>query len=295
MKPIKDGIVFRLTHLRNKGLSYKEIARTLSIGVGTSHKYAKNVRVSPAGTLRLKRKLKRKQNLFKHCYAVPKKIKITHKLTLGKVRIIAHCLFDGSVIKGDYVIKYTNASRGLIKQFINDMRGVYGVTPSDIFLNNGKNHPWWEVRFHSKKVVEDLLRYSKSYSTSDDVGLPKGVSRKREFICAFLRAFWEDEGCIDLEGDLTALSKSQRLIDKIGALHRRLRITYSSYKSGVCHVLHVKKTFENYCNFQEMIGFGESIIARGKFIGLKKNTVLSDFISTHRFRKQSNWDNDKYT
>lgn len=101
MKPVEDNVVSRIIHLRCEGASYKEIAENLGISVGTSYKYARNVRVSPAGVLRLKRKLIEKQNLFRHRYAAPKEITITRKLTLSKVRIIAHCLFDGSVVAHD--------------------------------------------------------------------------------------------------------------------------------------------------------------------------------------------------
>lgn len=287
MRQIGGHVITQIVRSRHNGASYKEIAKGLGISVATSHKYAKNVRVPRAGLRKLRRKLIERQKLFELEYAAPNDAIVGQKLTTAKVRIIAHCLFDGSVVKGDYVIKYTNASLELVKQFINDMHSVYGVRPSDIFVNSGKNHPWWEVRFHSKRIVGDLSRYSQTYSTSDDVGLPKGIRGKREFTCAFLRAFWEDEGCISFDGVLTSSSKSRRLAREILVLHNKLGITCSTYKSGVCHVIRIKKTLENYLRFQERIGFGESVITRGKLICLKKSEVLSDFLYTHRFQKQS--------
>lgn len=281
MKPISNKIATQIMRLRHRGASYKEIAKKVCVGVATSYKYAKSVNVSLAGTRRLKQKLKKKQTLFKHSYATPKEIPVIRKLTLSKVRIIAHCLFDGSVTvsNGDYAIKYTNASWKLIKQFMIDMHDVYGLDPAYIELNDGKNHPWWEVKYRSKKAVEDLLRYSPSYSTSDNVRLPKGVARKRGFVRAFLRAFWEDEGCATCDGRLIGTLKSRRLIYDIEQLHRKLRIDCFSKSKSPCYTIYVRREPENFRRFQRELGFGESIVTRGKFIGFKREVVLDYIIA----------------
>jgi len=231
--------------------------------------------VTPAGMKRLQNKQGKGR--------APKEVSITKRLTVEKVRIIAHCLFDGTVVIGDgeYKIKYTNASWGLIEQFMNDMRVVYGIDPVYVGFNKGKNHPWWEVQYCSKKVVEDLLKYSPSYSTSDGVSLPKGVSRRREFILTFLRAFWEDEGSIDHVGRLTTKSKSWRLIYSVRRLHRSLGIHCSIWhdRRSSVYVIYIKKKFENFRRFQEEIGFDKSIVTRGKFVGLRKNVIFNSFLA----------------
>lgn len=283
MKPIGNDVFMRIMQLRYGGASYKEIARMLHTGVATSYKYAKNIEVSPAGVQRLRRKLEKKQNLFKRCYAAIKEIPITRKLTLSKVRIIAHCLFDGSVVvhDGNYRIKYTNASWGLIKQFMGDICDVYGLEPVYVGLNDGKNQPWWEVQFFSKRAVEDLLKYSSSYSTLNNLSLPRGITHSRKFIRAFLRAFWEDEGCIDYAGRLIAKSKSRRLICDIQRLHQELGISCSIWfdsRSNV-YAIYVRKNFENFRRFSEEIGFGSSIITRGRFSGYNKGAILECVLS----------------
>jgi hypothetical protein len=283
MRQLSSDVIAQITKLRYKGASYKEIARKLFVGVGTSHKYTKNVKVSPAGVQRLERKLKKKQNLFKRRYATPKEIPMAHRLTLSKIRIISHCLFDGSVVfhDGNYRIKYTNASWGLIKQFMRDMYNVYGLEPVYVRLNDGKNQPWWEVEFFSKRAVEDLLRYSLSYSTLNDLSLPRGITRNRKFIRAFLRAFWEDEGCIDYAGRLIAKSKSRRLIHDIQMLHQKFGISCSIWFDSRSNVygIYVRKNSENFHRFSEKIGFGSSVITRGRFSGRRKGVILESVLS----------------
>lgn len=276
MKAIDREIVTQIRYLRRNGSSYKEIAKKLSVGVGTSYKYARDVKMTLTGKRRLECRQARGR--------LPKEVSIVRSLTVEKVRIIAHALFDGSVTvdDADYAIKYTNASWGLIRQFIGGMRKIYGMEPRDVRFNKGKNHPWWEVKYRSKRVVEDLLRYSISYSTSNNVGLPKGVARNREFIRAFLRAFWDDEGSISHEGDLIASSKSQQLTHDIKQLHEKLSVDCSVYHKGSYFALRVKRTPDNFLRFQKEIGFGESIVVHGKSIGLKKSAVLANFLAKYR-------------
>ncbi|KXB02478.1 hypothetical protein AKJ44_00385 [candidate division MSBL1 archaeon SCGC-AAA261F17] len=276
MKAISHRLASRVKHLRRNGFSYKEIAEKLPVSVGTSYNYAKDVKVMPAGMKRLK---SRQGN-----GRPPKEVSIVKELTVEKTRIISHCLFDVSVIinNGDYVVKYTNASHGLIRQFVSGMRKIYGMSPGDIRLYQGKNHPWWEVMYRSKRVVEDLLRYSPTYSTSNSVGLPKGIARKRKFIQTFLRAFWDDEGCIAQSGALTLYSNSRRLILDAKQLHEKLGIRCSVYRKKSCFVLRVKGGLENLRRFQRKVGFTESIIVRGKAIGSKKRAVLANFLASYK-------------
>lgn len=277
MKAISHQLTLRIKHLRRKGCSYKEIAKKLPVSVGTSYNYAKDVMVTPAGLKRLKRKQGNGRP--------PKEISIEKDLTVEKVQIISHCLFDGSVIasNGDYMIKYTNASHGLIKQFIDDMRKVYDIESDNIRSYNGKTHPWREITYRSKNVVEDLMRYSSSYSTSEEVGLPKGVDENKKFVQTFLRAFWDDEGSIAQDGALVASSKSQRLIDEIKLLHDDLGVNCTIHRKTPCLTIYVKKNSDNFHRFRKRIGFTESVVTRGKHVGLKKSKVLADFLNTYEY------------
>lgn len=163
---------------------------------------------------------------------------------------------------------------------MNDMYNVYGLKPAYIGLNDGKNQPWWEIIFTSKRAVEDLLRYSPSYSTSNDLSLPKGITCSRKFIRAFLRAFWDDEGCIDHAGRLIAKSKSKRLIYDIQRLHQGLGISCSIWfdSRSMVYAIYVRKNFENFRRFSEEIGFSSSVITRGRFSGYNKGTVLESIL-----------------
>lgn len=59
------------------------------------------------------------------------------------------------------------------------------------------------VEFYSKALCRDILKYSKSFSTSAGIGVPSTIKTAEENIqVAFLRAFWDDEGAICNAGGL---------------------------------------------------------------------------------------------
>ena len=119
---------------------------------------------------------------------------------------------------------HVNNSKGLIKQFIRDMEEVYNVKPS----SHESNGNCQRVKYYSKQIYEDLLKYSKSYSTSNKKCLiPKEIIEgKKIFKIQILRSFWENEGSISAKGRLSADLKSSNVIKQLSQLHDEFGIEH---------------------------------------------------------------------
>ncbi|MEA1905241.1 MAG: hypothetical protein U9M97_05140, partial [Candidatus Hadarchaeota archaeon] len=230
-KKLSHQMVLKIKHLRRSGHSYKEIASELAVGIGTVFKYSRTVSVSERGLIRLRDKIKRNQRRFVEKYARAKSMHIDYE-TFGasKARIIGHCIFDGSVTND--VVTYTNSSYQLVWEFIEDISRVYLLTPTSIYLSKGKRVVKYRAVFCSKKLCEDLLRYTLTYSSkSPKCKVPIEVfSGSRNVKKEFLRSFWEDEGSISLCGLIRAKIKNKLLRDQLIELHKEFHVRCTPYK-----------------------------------------------------------------
>jgi hypothetical protein len=265
--------VLEIQKLRRSGYSYREIATKLKVPLKRAWKYGREIKMSSRG-------LKRYSKI-----RLPRPIKSQRsKLTLRKARIISHLLFDGSVFaikkSYSYIIRYTNKSRKLVNQFINDMKKVYGIDPSS--MENERNV--FKVTFKSKRVYDDLLTYTPTYSSSNETTkipekIMKGTVRKK-LVC--LRAFWDDEGSISSEGEITGDLRSKTMIEQLKELNNELGIKCNFYEyldgGKPMYKLYIFKNRENLERFLKLNLFTDSIVTRGKFKGLKKIDVLRKFL-----------------
>ena len=146
----------RIIKLRRRGYSYSEICKKLKISRRDVTRFSKKVKFSRNG---YKRYIKNVTGIIKE---IPNKSK---RLTLRKVRVIGNLLFDGAVYKNgyNYSIMYINSSRYLINQFLDDMEFVYNVCPSS--FEHNKNY--YRVKYNSKLIYSDLMKYLNSFSTAD--------------------------------------------------------------------------------------------------------------------------------
>ena len=106
MKKFPNSLISKIRYYRKKGASYKQIAKLLKISPATAQKYSKDISTSTV----------RRATAIKN-------IRTPRTMTKNLVRILGHCMFDGSVFstKGNYVIKYTNASKEEVLKFIEDV------------------------------------------------------------------------------------------------------------------------------------------------------------------------------
>lgn len=272
LDPIKTK---EIQNFRMIGYSYLEISKKFNISKATAYKYCKKILINGNGLKRLEDKINKNQRLFVEKFAVLKAIKEPKNIDLVLIRIFSHCLFDGCV-KDDGVV-YTNASKQLIKEFREDMKNVFGISP-DVVVKREKITPYWILCYNYTLVSNFLKRFSKSYSTSsNEVNIPNFLFKEdSKFIIEYLRCFWDDEGAVKFNGDVTAKTKSLKIANQLVKLHYKVGVKVRNYydSKNVAYELYILRG-ENLKKFQKIIGFKYGIVCRGKFKGLSKSDALS--------------------
>ncbi|MCD6477255.1 MAG: hypothetical protein J7K26_03830 [Candidatus Aenigmarchaeota archaeon] len=274
MKQLDNQTVKKIKNMRNSGYSYFEISSKLKITKSTSYKYAKNVRLPVKSKKKISRKIYKRQKKFIENYAKTKKLPKNIKWNINKARIIGHCIFDGSVT--DFNVNYTNSSKKIIDQFIKDIEIVYGLKYTNIYIKKGSVFDKYTVAYSSKKLCEDLKKYSKSYnSTSNMTKAPKKVFiSDKKIIKEFIRTFWEDEGCITINGEILGRIKNKGLRDDLLILHRKVGIACSPYNcSDGAFGIRIIINKENLNKFKS-VSFKEAMIVRGNNKGMLKKKLL---------------------
>jgi len=247
----------------------------------TIYKYANKIKLPSNARKILKNNELKNQANFVRKFSRPKEIK-TPIISPPFIRIISHCLFDGCVINknGDYQIKYTNSSKKEVEQFMSDFINVFGIKPQSFTYNKGKDCDWYECRFIAKKAVNKLNNYIINYSTSSPYcSINKNIIISNYLKKIFLRCFWADEGCIDINNKIHGKSKSLKIIKQLQRLHFSLGIKTSIWKDNTSnnYALYVLRSKNNLNKFAE-IGFGNGIITRGFYIGLEKQKVFENML-----------------
>ncbi len=188
-------------------------------------------------------------------------------------------MFDGSVFesKKDYIIRYTNSSKEEVNKFVEDMWETFRLLPTSVIKRKGKYIDWFETTFSSKKVFDFLHNFAISFSTISETGFREEFLSllSKNLKIELLRTFWCDEGSVAKDGKIVGKSKSLRIIHQLKNLHESLGIKTSIWRDNTSKIygLYIKKNKRNIKLFSK-IGFGNGIVTRGKFIGLKKNKVL---------------------
>ncbi len=271
----------KAVELRKRGQSYTEISNKLMLSKRKVASICKNINFSKSGLKRYKSNVK----------GILKDIKKQNKeLTIRKTRIIGHVLFDGALYKSGYhhVATYINSSYALINQFIDDMKNVYGLFPSSLEKEMGKQVPYYRIKYSSKRLYHDLLKYNWSYSTSTK-GLKTPeliVEGSKALKLEFLRAFWEDEGSVSIKnrnkisGDLKSLEILQEIREMLKSLEIDTNISSYKKKGEIYYKLYLKINKKNIRTFKKLKLFDKGIAAKGENAGLKKSEILSRLEAT---------------
>lgn len=275
----QDTKITRAKILRTDGYSYSEISKRVRMSKRDLLKVCKNIKFSKKGFERYYNKVKGIKRLIK---------KQKNKLDRRKARIIGHLIFDGFLFKTNYhyCIGYVNSSKELINQFIKDMYYIYRIKPSAIIKEKGKNVYFYRVRYNSKNLYEDLIKYTPSYSTaSKSIKIPLQIKQASlDIRKEFIKAFWEDEGSVSLvsrkvNGDL----KSYEIITWIGELLKKLGLKYNiinyNQKGGIYYKIYLSIRKENLKLFKSYNLFELSRICKGRYIGYKKSEMLGKLIN----------------
>ncbi|UCD03662.1 MAG: helix-turn-helix domain-containing protein [Candidatus Woesearchaeota archaeon] len=267
MKKKSKTCIHRIRKLRSEKHSFKEIAKILGISVSTVYMYSKDIRVNRDWSI-------------KRC----KNIKKQKGIDRSKVRLIGHCLWDGSITPkrtGSYSITYSNCSRKLIDLFILDMKRTYGINPTTIIRKKGKNIDYYIVYFCSRLVCEDLLNYTPTYSTANGAKFPKIIWKlDRNLKKEFIKTFWEDEGSINHYGKIKASLKSKSILEKLDKLQQQFRISscVGFDKATEVYYIYIRKNRNNLQAFWSLYPFEYAVIKRGKNVGrLRKDVFLENY------------------
>lgn len=165
-------------------------------------------------------------------------------------------MFDGTL--HDYGIAYYNNNDFLIKEVESDIKKVYNLE-SKIKRKN----KLFTLRCHSKQVTEDLLKYTPSFSTSEgtDARIPNCVMKGNSLIKkTFLRAFWDDEGCIIFNPDkqireLIAYTSNKQVMEQLKDLHKDFSIEFNTPRSNELRISRLRniKIFADKINFSQNV------------------------------------------
>ena len=128
-------------------------------------------------------------------------------------------------------------------------------------------------------MFEFISKFAPSFSTKSSKSRfdDRFISRLDEKMkIEILRTFWCDEGSISKNGKIVGKSKSLKLIKQLKNLHDSLGIETTIWidRKSKNYALYIKKNKYNILRFSA-IGFGNGIVTRGSFIGLKKNEVFN--------------------
>jgi hypothetical protein len=274
-----------IQNLRKKGHSLDEIHRMVDgVSRRTVAKYIREVQLTEEQKKRLELSSQRgmrkgQMDLIKR---TTKKIKPqTGEITLSKVRIISHLLFDGHVEDKKWRVFFTCSSPKIIKQFINDVKEVYGLTKHSIVNENNKG--CYSIVFSSILMVKDLKTLAASYSCkSENIRVPQFIKEGTiEFKREFLRCFWSDEGGLGIiqktkQFTLVATQTNIAFLKEIANIHEEFGIHYTLSEKKF--QIFISRKAEKQ-RFAERIGFLDgSLVTRGNYIGREKNELLAEML-----------------
>lgn len=259
----------KIKKLRTDGFSLREISKKLNVPYSTVRRHCKNIKLSEEGKKRYHSTVK----------GVVKYINIKNGLNKEKVRIMCNLLFDSAVYKNNshYSIMYVNGSKELVDQFMRDMKQVYSVRPSS--FENLKTY--YRVKYLSKQIYGDLLKYFDSFSTSNTrCFIPSLILNNDKFKIILLRAFWENEGSISKDGKLSADLVNLKVIKQLSNLHNKFKLKHNIskyWKNKWAYKLFLSRSKENYQRFLKLNLFSKARVTKGYFIGRKKVDVLREY------------------
>jgi len=304
-------------NLRVNGLTYSEISKKVreEIGQNIWIKYLKDIKMSERGKKRYLKKISndrrkagikggRKHIKSGHIFKIqplriegylkkimariPQSSKI---LTLPKVRIISHCLFDGFVMrnltKHSYVMGYSNKCHELIEQFINDMGVVYNLDPADEIETKSV----FIIRYCCKAVVEDLIRYTSFEDGKEKIPLDI-YNSPLNWKVEFLKCFWDDEGMVHFSESIDrkgykhvsifveAFLKNKNILYQLKKLHVSIGI-----RTIICgNRIRISKK-DDLIKFEKLINFSPGLkvsYRKSKWNGREKREVLRLAISSYK-------------
>jgi hypothetical protein len=281
MRRIANNIVERCVSLRKGGASYAEISKAMHLSKATAYFYTKAVQLSPHAQSRLGKKVTDNYRHFVRNFSRLKRLNRRPRWGPVLARILSHCIFDGSIT--DSTVRYTNTSKALVDEFSVDVASSYGLEPTSLTAMDGSFAPKYTVDFCSKELSKRLRSYLPS-QTAHSLFARAPVELFSSDACVvseFLRAFWEDEGCVTIGGSILGRIMNKPLRDDLLKLHAMLDISVSPYNcaDGAYGVM-VNRNRDNIRAFQS-VSFKDSVICRGLNKGMLKKDLFNKLFHSY--------------
>ncbi len=137
----------------------------------------------------------------------------------------------------------------------------------------------YTVYYCSKNICKDLMLYTPSYSTASNISkIPeKMYSSSKSSIIEFLKAFWEDEGCITIKGQILARIKSKKIRNQLLDFHKIVGLDCFSYDcSDGAYGIRISSKTSSIIKFASSICFEKSKIVRGFNVGFLKRDLFNE-------------------
>lgn len=171
---------------------------------------------------------------LKFGYGLAKSIKnpkLPIKLSPRLARVCGHLIGDGGIRlrKGDYAVHYTNKDPFLINQFKKDIQNIFGgVDPYKYDYNVKNNKNLKVIRFPS--IIGILLMEFFGPLIKDTKDIPNTIiNANKKYKNLFLRALFDDEGCISSNRIVIEMS-SKKILEKI---KKMLETDFLIYPTGI--------------------------------------------------------------
>ena len=179
----------------------------------------------------------------------------------------ARCLakISGDGYLGKRYIRYANKCSILLDEFVRDVQREFpGTVITRGITNTGT--PFRQI--HGKRIIHSFLQHLPDFRSSV-IKIPDEVKNStREIKSAYLRAFYDDEGCAavrifrktgEWKRNITLTSNSKTMLEDVkNMLLREFKIETNiiirNNKKDRAYVLGISKK-KNFSTFQEKIGF----------------------------------------
>ncbi len=192
----------------------------------------------------------------------PKPLKDGYKkITKEKIRIYAHTVFDGCLSHSkanSYMVSYINKNVELLNEFKRDLEKVYGLKVS---VHKNKREVS-TVYCCSKLMYYDLLNFDR-----------KAILKNSDFKKIYLRAFFDDEGCVSFNPNVNNFCIS-------GSQHNQKEILF------IKSLLDYFRIKNNVYKYQIEITQNKSILKYSKLIGFTQTEKRRKLLNALEYYKQ---------
>lgn len=241
MNKLTGKLVNQCRNLRTRGYSFGEISSNTGIAKSTLYAYLRNISLDSKQKqgieIRRKEKCSRKTNPRKDRCLLGREITKPRAWSEALVHIVAHFMFDGRVDDDGCI--YYSKDKYQIEHMRRLLREAFKIEPKIRLRDNGVyGLVYYHVEFahYIKNRKNELFAYLAN-------GAPKACKR------AFLRAFFDDEGCVFYKGDkrrVRGYQKSDLVLEHIINLLREFGIKSSMDKRASGIEISGRKNLERF-------------------------------------------------